>query len=147
MPKDTESEVHRLTSLLSAAIKFSSWKQRDIEKTLGWSSGSLSRLLSGGIELKISHVVEICEVIQFPAARFFHAAYPKAEEGNDQAARIQRMLQEMYPAPSDPGSAAQPPAGTAPVSQEEIERMVHGALTRFFANLGGTPPGNPPRKK
>ena len=51
MPEKTEAEVTRITNLLSSAIKFSGWKQRDIEKTLGWSSGSMSRLLSGGMRV------------------------------------------------------------------------------------------------
>lgn len=154
MAKNTEAEVTRLTNLLSSAIKFSNWKQRDIEKALGWSSGSMSRLLSGGIELKIKHVLEICGVIGFPPARFFHAAYPTADEGDPQSARVQRLLEQLHPAldeEKEPEPAA-PPAAASPTQQTEIERLVFGALTKFFSNLSGPqtpgpPSEDPPKKK
>jgi len=141
VPK-TETEVTRLTSLLSSAIKFSGWKQRDIEKTLGWSSGSMSRLLSGGIELKIKHVLEICGVIGFPPARFFHAAYPSFEEGGNDAARLQRLLEQLHPAPEvEPEPPAKPQAGTPGVDPADVERMVFSALAKFFSNMGGSSSG------
>lgn len=139
MPEKTEAEVTSITNLLSSAIKFSGWKQRDIEKTLGWSSGSMSRLLSGGIELKIKHILEICSVIGFPPARFFHASYPDAEQGGPDAARLQRLLEQLHPI-GEPEAAAAPaaPEPSAPaLDQAEVERMVYGALAKFFSNMGG----------
>ena len=145
MPKNLEAEVTRLTNLLSSAIKFSNWKQRDIEKALGLSSGSMSRLLSGGIELKIKHVLEICGVIGFPPSRFFYAAYPAADEGDPQAARVQRLLEQLHPAldeEKEPEPAAVP-ATASSAQQTEVERLVFGALTKFFSNLGGQQPPGP----
>ncbi len=139
MSQKTEAEVTRLTNLLASSIKFSGWKQRDIEKTLGWSSGSMSRLLSGGIELKIKHVLEICGVIGFPPARFFHASYPTAEEGGNDAARLQRLLEQLHPIlEAEPEPAAAPPPAAAPsLGQADVEKMVYGALAKFFSNMGG----------
>lgn len=141
MTEKTEGEVTRITNLLSSAIKFSGWKQRDIEKTLGWSSGSMSRLLSGGIELKIKHVLEICSVIGFPPARFFHASYPDAEQGGPDAARLQRLLEQLHPVSEETTapSPAEPPAPA--LDQAEVERMVYGALAKFFSNMGGKTSG------
>lgn len=137
MSEKSESEVRRLTNLLASAIKFSGWKQRDIEKTLGWSSGSMSRLLSGGIELKIKHVQEICGVIGFPPARFFHAAYPTADEGSTESARLQRLLEQLHPAEPEPEPAAATPPAAQGVDAGEVERMVFGAMAKFFSNMGG----------
>jgi transcriptional regulator with XRE-family HTH domain len=143
MSEKTEAEVTRLTNMLASAIKFSEWKQRDIEKALGMSSGSMSRLLSGGIELKIKHVLEICEVIAFPTSRFFHASYPTADGGSNEAARLQRLLEQLHPVPeaepeAPPKTAEAPAAGT---NQVEIERIVFGALAKFFSNMGGAQSG------
>jgi transcriptional regulator with XRE-family HTH domain len=141
MSEQTEAEVTRLTNLLTSAIRFSGWKQRDIEKALGMSSGSMSRLLSGGIELKIKHVLEICSVIGFPPSRFFHASYPTAEEGGNDAVRLQRLLEQLHPVsevePQPQPAAAAPPSSASTVDQGEIERIVYGALAKFFSNMGG----------
>ncbi len=145
MMEKTEAEVTRLTNLLASTIKFSGWKQRDIEKTLGWSSGSMSRLLSGGIELKIKHIQEICGVIGFPPARFFHAAYPSADEGSPESARLQRLLEQLHPVEPDPEPAAAPAPPPSAVDAEEVERIVFGALAKFFSNMGGPASGQAPK--
>lgn len=136
----TESEVKRLTDLLGSAIKFSGWTQREIEKHHGWSSGSLSRLLSGGIELKLKHVLDICEVIGFPPERFFHAAYPKADGGDAGAERLQRLLEQFHPHKT--AAQLSPAQSQPPVDPAEVERMVYSALGKFFSEFGKPPGGS-----
>lgn len=137
-----EDEVVRLTNLLSAAIKFSNITQREVERQLHLSSGSLSRLFSGGIELKVKHVLDICEVIGFPPARFFQAAYPAREEqqGPPDVARLQRLLEQLHPGVGEV-TAEQPTPRQNP-SQADIERMVLAAMARFFSGLGQAAPIN-----
>ena len=133
-----EDEVVRLTNLLSAAVKFSNITQREVERKLGLSSGSLSRLFSGGIELKVKHILDICEVIGFSPSRFFHAAYPQREDESGEAWRLQRLLEQLHPAQgtetAETGPEPQPPAPGP--SQAEIERMVLAALGKFFSEMG-----------
>ncbi|MFL6199381.1 MAG: helix-turn-helix domain-containing protein [Thermoanaerobaculia bacterium] len=133
-----EDEVVRLTNLLSAAVKFSNVTQREVERKLGLSSGSLSRLFSGGIELKIKHVLDVCEVIGFPPSRFFRAAYPQRDEESGDAWRLQRLLEQLHPGKDrEPGAPEeQEPASPANPTQADIERMVMAALGKFFADMG-----------
>jgi transcriptional regulator with XRE-family HTH domain len=133
-----EDEVVRLTNLLSAAVKFSDVTQREVERKLGLSSGSLSRLFSGGIELKVKHILDVCEVIGFPASRFFHAAYPLPEEENGEAWRLQRLLEQLHPTREERPPMQEPPPAPGP-SQAEIERMVLAALGKFFSEMGKPP--------
>jgi transcriptional regulator with XRE-family HTH domain len=137
-----EDEVVRLTNLLSAAVKFSNITQREVERKLGLSSGSLSRLFSGGIELKVKHILDVCEVIGFPPSRFFHAAYPQREAESGESWRLQRLLEQLHPAKDQDSSA--PPNGPAtpaapPPTQAEIEKMVIAALGKFFSEMGKAP--------
>lgn len=143
-----EDEVVRLTNLLSAAVKFSNITQREVERKLGLSSGSLSRLFSGGIELKVKHVLDVCEVIGFPPSRFFRAAYPQRDEESGDAWRLQRLLEQLHPGkdrdpaalrpPEEPEPA--PPAALQSPSQADIERMVMAALGKFFSDMGKPSP-------
>src|SRR6185436_5910476 len=131
-----EDEVVRLTNLLSAAVKFSEITQREVERKLGLSSGSLSRLFSGGIELKVKHILDVCEVIGFPPARFFHAAYPLRDEESGEPWRLQRLLEQLHPAREErPPAPPTPPPAPGP-SQAEIERMVLAALGKVFSEMG-----------
>jgi transcriptional regulator with XRE-family HTH domain len=137
-----EDEVVRLTNLLSAAVKFSNITQREVERKLSLSSGSLSRLFSGGIELKIKHILDVCEVIGFPPSRFFRAAYPQRDEDSGDAWRLQRLLEQLHPGKDREPGALRPeleepePSSTANPSQADIERMVMAALGKFFADMG-----------
>lgn len=134
-----EDEVARLTNLLSAAVKFSNVTQREVERKLGLSSGSLSRLFSGGIELKIKHILDVCQVIGFPPARFFRAAYPHREEDSGEAWRLQRLLEQLHPNKDrerEPDLTMPPEPAPATPSQDDIERMVMAALGKFFADMG-----------
>lgn len=124
--------------MLSAAVKFSNITQREVERKLGLSSGSLSRLFSGGIELKVKHILDICEVIGFSPSRFFHAAYPQREEESGEAWRLQRLLEQLHPAQGAGAMEPEPevqPAAAGP-SQAEIEKMVLTALGKFFSEMG-----------
>lgn len=140
-----EDEVVRLTNLLSAAVKFSNITQREVERKLGLSSGSLSRLFSGGIELKVKHVLDVCEVIGFPPSRFFRAAYPQRDEESGDAWRLQRLLEQLHPGKDRDPAAARPeseepePAPANP-TQADIERMVMAALGKFFSDMGKPSP-------
>lgn len=146
-----EDEVVRLTNLLSAAVKFSNITQREVERKLSLSSGSLSRLFSGGIELKIKHILDVCEVIGFPPSRFFRAAYPQRDEESGDAWRLQRLLEQLHPGKDlpdkDKQAAAlrlvdeeQEPASMSNPSQADIERMVMAALGKFFSDMGKPSP-------
>ncbi|HVG06782.1 MAG TPA: hypothetical protein VNM67_03690 [Thermoanaerobaculia bacterium] len=140
-----EDEVVRLTNLLSAAVKFSNITQREVERKLSLSSGSLSRLFSGGIELKIKHILDVCEVIGFAPSRFFRAAYPQRDEESGDAWRLQRLLEQLHPgkdrepAALRPADEEQEPAPLSAIqnpTQADIERMVMAALGKFFADMG-----------
>jgi|SRR5215210_6601271 len=142
-----EDEVVRLTNLLAAAVKFSNTTQREVERKLGLSSGSLSRLFSGGIELKVKHILDVCQVIGFSPSRFWNAAYPQRDEESGDAWRLQRLLEQLHPAkdrereapgPPPPDEAPAPPS--AP-TQADIDRMVMAALGRFFSEMGKPAPG------
>jgi len=134
----SNEEVIRLTNLLAAAIKFSNVTQREVERKLGLSSGSLSRLFSGGIELKVKHILDICGVIGFPPERFFQAAYPAHKEaGRPEDQRLQRLLEQLYPAPPEGQPAAEQPQTPPAPTQDDVEKMVMSAMAKFFSGLSG----------
>jgi len=92
MLETTKCELVRLTRLLASAVDLSGFAYRSVELSLGWSSGSMSQLMAGKVELKVRHVLQICEVIGFPPARLFHAAYPMTEPPPPGAAEAERLL-------------------------------------------------------
>jgi hypothetical protein len=75
----TADEVGRVTAALRTAIRLSSVSHRHIERELHMSTGYLTRILAGQVQLRIKHVLSVCEVIGLPAGSFFAALHPPGE--------------------------------------------------------------------
>jgi len=93
-------EVVRIAEALSTAIRLSRVSYRQIERSLGLSSGYLTRILKGQVELRMNHVLNVCEVIGLPPGSFFSALYPAGGSHP-----IGGALQQLHPGdPDEPGS-------------------------------------------
>jgi transcriptional regulator with XRE-family HTH domain len=123
---NTESEVVRLRELLRHAIRVSNVTNREIERRLGISQGSLSRLLAGGIELKVQHVLDILAILGLHPGTFFEVAYPDPPKD-------QSSLQLIHAAMNRRDKALGGPAPSQP-TQEQIEAMVSKALRKLLMN-------------
>jgi transcriptional regulator with XRE-family HTH domain len=127
-------EIKRLLSVLRTAMKILDITNREVEKKLGLSYGYLSRLFAGTIELKIEHILDICQAIGLRPAEFFHLAYPRVQvPGTPAAAKLRDVLQGFQPAQPEAEPEAPVPPG---MSHEEIERMMLVSLRKLLAEMG-----------
>ncbi len=129
-------EIKRLLNVLRTAMKILDITNREVEKKLGLSYGYLSRLFAGAIELKIEHVLDICQAIGLRPAEFFHLAYPRVQvPGTPAATKLRDVLQGFQPQ----GEYGEEPAsdpGSAGLSHEEIERLMLASLRKLLVELG-----------
>jgi transcriptional regulator with XRE-family HTH domain len=126
-------EIKRLLNVLRTAMKILDITNREVEKKLGLSYGYLSRLFAGAIELKIEHILDICQAIGLRPAEFFHLAYPRVPiPGTPAATKLRDVLQGFQPQSAD-GEEHEALQG---LSHEEIERMMLASLRRLLADLG-----------
>lgn len=129
-------EIKRLLNVLRTAMKILDITNREVEKRLGLSYGYLSRLFAGAIELKMEHVLDICQAIGLRPAEFFHLAYPRVQvPGTPAAARLRDVLQGFQPQGAD-GEEPVPETASAILSHEEIERMMLASLRKLLVDLG-----------
>ena len=127
-------EIKRLLNVLRTAMKILDITNREVEKKLGLSYGYLSRLFAGAIELKMEHILAICEAIGLRPAEFFHLAYPRVQvPGTPAAARLRDVLQGFQPQAGDGEAPEVAPPG---LSHEEIEQMMLASLRRLLAEMG-----------
>lgn len=71
---------------------------RQIERTMGLSTGYLSRIFSGKVVLRLEHILGVCDAIGFPPGAFFEAVYPYREFDRD-TVQVVEGLQSLIPAP------------------------------------------------
>lgn len=137
-------EVEHMIGTLKTAMRLLGYTNRDIERKMGWSSSYLSRLFSGGMELRYEHIVDIARSMGLEPEEILRLAYPTSKKATENMQRIQGILGEMRP--------AQPPAGRRPsrqqpeprgerLGQDEIEEMMEKTLRRLFGELAGKAAG------
>jgi transcriptional regulator with XRE-family HTH domain len=137
----SKEEVSRITALLRDAIKLSKISNREVERQLNLSSGYLSRLFAGVMELRVQHVLDICTVIGFPAGEFFRAVYPGQEGDDPHGSKLRQALERLHPSPELEQSRAKPPAAPAAdadrPSETDVERMLMSALRKLLTQEPG----------
>jgi hypothetical protein len=122
--------------LLRTAIRVSDFTHREIEINLGWSGGSLSRLFSGEVELKIHHVLDILGVIQLPPGEFFQIAFPTEVVS---PSPVLKRLQEAMRSELSVEAVGETGERTAQPSAEQLTQRLVETVRQVFAELDPPP--------
>lgn len=135
-----EDDIRRCAKMLESVVRMDGMSARQLEEKLGYGAGTVNRLFSGKIELKLRHILLILEVIGIPPSQFFREVFP--EDGRprsepEMASRLLDLLERHVPK-----QAARPPA-VPEVTDEELDRRILEALGR----LGVAPQPASGRKK
>jgi transcriptional regulator with XRE-family HTH domain len=131
----SHEEIARIAAALRTAIRLSGISHRQVERELGLSTGYLTRILAGQVELRVRHVLDVCRVIGLPPDRFFGALFPM-QEGPASMVRLERGLAQLHPPPGRPlalSTGASSESRSKPVS--ELLRRVRQALEDLEAAL------------
>src|ERR1700744_161363 len=76
MPPERDERFEHLAEVLKSVIRSSGLTGREIDRRLGMSGGYTSRLLGGGVELKLSQILAILDVIGLYPSELFAMAFP-----------------------------------------------------------------------
>jgi transcriptional regulator with XRE-family HTH domain len=125
---------------MKTLMRILGFRNADVERKLGWSVSYLSRLYSGGIELRFEHIVDIAGALGLRPEEVFRFAYPDLNEEPSEAAKSVRSatvsLGGVRLPPPVAAPAAEPPPPALTVA--DVERIVAKTLRRFL--IDGTPP-------
>jgi len=134
----SHEEIVRIAAALRTAIRLSGISHRQVERELGLSTGYLTRILAGQVELRVRHVLDVCRVIGLPPERFFGALFP-LQDGPESMSRLERGLAQLHPAPGRPAPPmppnAEPPGESRSRPVSELLRRLRQALEDLEAAL------------
>lgn len=89
-PEETSADkVAELSEVLRAAIQLRKVSSRQIEREMGLSIGFLTRILTGQVSLRVSHVLQICAILDVAPGDVWAAVFPPSDE------HLSRVLQDM----------------------------------------------------
>ncbi|HJX28135.1 MAG TPA: helix-turn-helix transcriptional regulator, partial [Thermoanaerobaculia bacterium] len=106
------------------------FRNADLERKLGLSTSYLSRLFSGGIELRFEHIVNLAGAMGMRVEEILRFAYPETGETPSEAARRLQAATGHFKPSAPPQPATAPPAPSAP-SEADLERLMAKTLRRF----------------
>lgn len=131
--------------MLESLVRMAGGSARQLEEQLDYGAGTVQRLFSGKIALKLRHVLLILDVLGIPPSQFFREAFQDEERLRSEpemAARVLELLERNLSPRSRISRGrrqrAAPPSSPA-ISDEELERRLRAALDR----MGFVPPQGP----
>lgn len=135
------TETEHMIMTMRTLMRILGFRNADVERKLGWSVSYLSRLYSGGIELRFEHIVDIAGALGLRPEEVFRFAYPDLHEEPSEAAKQVRTATAnlggvRLPAAAPPAPEAAPPPPA--LTEADVERIVAKTLRRFFSD--GLPP-------
>jgi transcriptional regulator with XRE-family HTH domain len=126
VPQPPDPRVQRVARLLETLVRVKGISLRHLERQLGASVGTARRIFTGAISFKLSHILDILEIVDIPPALFFRIAFedsdPQAlDEAQVLLAKAQKITLPKAKLETDP----------EPVLDEKFLRLVEVALERF----------------
>jgi len=117
---------------LKTIMRVLGFTNRDIERKLGLSSSYLSRLFSGGMELRFDHIVNISKAIGMRPEEVFQYAYQQTDEPPSEALKKLRKTTGAF---HGPAAQAAPAAAFGGPTEQDLERLMAKTLRKFFAEM------------
>jgi transcriptional regulator with XRE-family HTH domain len=132
-----DSEIRRYGKLLEAVVKLSDLSTRELERRLDLGGGTLNRIFTGKIDLKLRHILLVLEVVGMKPERFFQLACARPTAGDEAGSALAAEILESFQRFGY--SIGRPPAPPPDrqLSDEELDRRIEAALERV---LGRTAP-------
>jgi hypothetical protein len=134
-----DEEIRRYAKVLEAVVKLSDLSTRELERRLDLGGGTLNRIFTGRIDLKLRHILLVLDVVGMKPARFFQLACgrPAPEGEGSLTTEILESFQRFGYGIGRP-SNRQAPADPLP-SDEELDRRIEAALERVLSKFTATP--------
>ena len=123
MDERSDNEVRRLADMLSMVLRVARRTRQSVEHDLGLSSGYLSKILGGTVDLRVRHILTISEAAGMDPANFFTLAYPPGELDSETRRFIANVQAAMG---QQPNLTLQPSA--------EFDEEIRRALIRILGS-------------
>jgi transcriptional regulator with XRE-family HTH domain len=136
-----DEEIRRYGKMLEAVVKLSDLSTRELERRLDLGGGTLNRIFTGKIDLKLRHILLVLEVVGMKPERFFQLASARPAAGDEIGGALAAEILESFQRFGY--SIGRPPAPPADrqLSDEELDRRIEAALERVLGRTGPEPAG------
>jgi hypothetical protein len=136
-------EIRRALKLLEALIKAHGLTKKALDQKLQKGPGYISQVLTGRLELKYRHILEILEGLDMQPGLFFRALFLEPETPSQSGRMLEKFLeglQKMGYYGERASTAEAPPAAqsqTSAVDAQDLDRRIRDAVADALSERGG----------
>jgi len=124
-----DEEVRQLTEVLATVVRVAGRTRQSLEGQIGLSSGYLSKILGGTVDLRARHILSIVEAVGMDPGDFFRLAFPRRQSPTESGKTARRLIEDVQAALGQT-AVAEPVA--APGFDEQVKLSL-GRLLGFIA--------------
>jgi transcriptional regulator with XRE-family HTH domain len=124
-PRDAEpadEKTLRVAEVLSAAVRVAGRSRLSMERQMGLSSGYLSKILGGTVELRLRHVSMILDALEVDPADFFRVAFPRRQHSSRAGRRLMEDVESLLAKEHAPDV----------LTDDEFDEQVRQSLVRLL---------------
>ena len=122
-------------------MKLSDLSTRELERRLDLGGGTLNRIFTGKIDLKLRHILLVLEVVGMKPERFFQLACARPAAGEEAGGALAAEILESFQRFGyNIGRPAAPPPDRQ-LSDDELDRRIEAALGRVLRRTAPEPAG------
>ena len=136
-----DSEIRRYGKLLEAVVKLSDLSTRELERQLDLGGGTLNRIFTGKIDLKLRHILLVLEVVGMKPERFFQLACTRPAAGDEAGSALAAEILESFQRFGYSIGRPLAPPPDRQLSDEELDRRIEAALERVLGRISPEPAG------
>lgn len=139
-----DQEVLRLARLLEALVKIERVPVRELERRLDLGGGTLNRIFTGKIELKVRHILLVLDALGVKPLAFFEQALKVPEGKEEQTEQTgARLLESVETLRRRPWMKLQPEPEPATLTEDDVRRVIAEALRDAGLGARGKTPAKP----
>jgi transcriptional regulator with XRE-family HTH domain len=130
-PRDAETvdeKTVRVAEVLSAAVRIAGRSRLSMEQQMGLSSGYLSKILGGTVELRLRHVSMILDALEVDPADFYRVAFPRRQSSSRAGRRLMEDVESLLAKERAPEALA----------DDEFDEQVKRSLSRLLGLESGS---------
>jgi transcriptional regulator with XRE-family HTH domain len=121
-----DEEVRRLAEVLATVVRVAGRTRQSLEAQIGLSSGYLSKILSGTVDLRARHILAIVEAVGMDPSDFFLLAFPRRRHPNEAGRSARRIIED-----------AQAALGQEPTVEPQASPAFDDQVKRSLARILG----------
>lgn len=125
-----DEEVRRLAEVLATVLRVAGRTRQSLEEQLGLSSGYLSKILGGTVDLRARHILSIAEAVGMDPGDFFRLAFPRRRAAKEDGRSARRLIEDVQ-------AALGQETAIEPEASPSFDEQVKGSLGRLLGFSAG----------